>query len=55
MARTKVGTARPTVTTDTGLGAATTARPALVPLPPISENEKSRKNLPAPEYWRNAP
>lgn len=29
MARIKVGTARPTVTTDPGLGAATTARPAL--------------------------
>ena len=32
-----------------------TARPALVDLPPISEKEKSRKNLPAPEYCRNAP
>ena len=30
-------------------------RPALVDLPPIAENEKSMKNLPAPEYWRNAP
>src|SRR5579862_335295 len=29
--------------------ASTTARPALVGLPPSSENEKSRKNFPAPE------
>src|SRR5258706_368944 len=35
--------------------ASTTARPALVGLPPRSANEKSRKNRPAPEYCRNAP
>ena len=33
----------------------TTARPALEGLPPIAAKEKSMKNLPAPEYWRNAP
>src|SRR5687768_2917569 len=33
----------------------TTARPALDGLPPISANEKSMKNFPAPEYCRNAP
>jgi hypothetical protein len=35
--------------------ASTTERPALEVLPPRSEKEKSRKNLPAPEYCRNAP
>ncbi len=35
--------------------AITTARPALLDLPPISAKEKSRKNFPAPEYCRKAP
>src|SRR5215468_7349148 len=34
---------------------ATTARPALDGLPPITASEKSIKNLPAPECWRIAP
>src|SRR6266576_3963180 len=35
--------------------ARTTVRPAPVGLPPMAANEKSRKNLPAPDWWRNAP
>ncbi len=34
---------------------ATTARPALVGLPPITASEKSMKNFPAPECCRIAP
>ena len=30
-------------------------RPAPLDFPPIAAKEKSRKNLPAPENWRNAP
>ena len=33
----------------------TTVRPTPVGLPPIAENEKSMKNLPAPENCRKAP
>ena len=33
----------------------TTARPAALRLPPMAANEKSMKNLPAPEYCRTAP
>ena len=35
--------------------ASTTVRPALVGFEPIAANEKSRKNLPAPENCRKAP
>ncbi len=35
--------------------ASTIVRPAPVGLPPMAANEKSMKNLPAPEYCRNAP
>jgi hypothetical protein len=35
--------------------ASTTVRPAPAGLPPMAANEKSRKNLPAPECCRNAP
>ena len=35
--------------------ASTTVRPAPVGLPPIAENEKSMKNLPALEYCSTAP
>ena len=34
---------------------ATTARPALDGLLPMTASEKSMKNLPAPECWRMAP
>ncbi len=33
----------------------TTARPALLCLPPIAASEKSMKNFPAPEWARKAP
>ena len=33
----------------------TTERPAALRLPPMAANEKSMKNLPAPEYCRIAP
>ena len=35
--------------------ASTTVRPAPVGLPPIAANEKSMKNLPAPENCSTAP
>ena len=40
---------------DPSFDASTIERPAAFALPPMAENEKSMKNLPAPENCRNAP